>query len=128
MSDGLTLGARLSALSADLGLLVSGTAAIARAEASASTKDSVAASGLIAAGAFLGCLAALTLVAGVVLALVALGLPAWAAALGVSLLMAIGGWLLARTGVERLRRVRFTFPETRGSIEESLQWLKELGR
>jgi hypothetical protein len=128
MSDGLTFGARLSALSNDLGLLVSGTAAIARAEASASTKEGVAAGGLIAAGAFLGCLASLTLVAGVVLAIVALGLPAWAAALGVGLLLAIGGWLLARSGVEKLRHVSFTFPETRGSIEESLQWLKELGR
>ena len=128
MSGMPTLTERFAALSAELRLLVSGTAAIARAEARQSTAEGAAAVAVLVGGALLAILAAFALAAAAILAIVALGAPPWAAALGVAVLLGIAGGGAGWLGLQRLRRVTVTFPETRGSIEESLEWLKELRR
>ena len=74
--------------------------------------------GLLVYGGFL------TLMAAVVLGLVAVGMAPWAAALlGAALLLLLGG-LLVRAGFHELRPRKFTPRQTIDSFKEDVRWLR----
>ena len=112
------------AVSEDLRALVSQTIALARLEFAAATSAlvtsvvGVALSLVIVLGGIGVLMSALVLIA------IALGLPAWAAATGVGLVLAIGGALSARRFLGKARSVSVTLSETRESIKETIEWLK----
>jgi len=109
-------------------LLVAQLVAIARAEVGIAV--GAARSGLVVAsvGAALLVFGALTLVAALVLAAIALGLPPWAAALVIGVLLTLGGGVAVSVGLESIRRVRVQFPETRGALTDGVEWLKTIRR
>jgi hypothetical protein len=118
----------LAAISADLMLLVAQLTAIAKAEVGVAV--GAARGGLVVAtaGAALLVFGALTLVAALVLAAIALGLPPWAAALVVGVFLTLGGGVAVSVGLESIRRVRVQFPETRGALTDGVEWLKTIRR
>jgi hypothetical protein len=74
--------------------------------------------GLVAYGGLLAIIAA------VVLALNAMGLPAWAAALVGGILVAGAGYLLVRSGLAALRPDQLTPHKTIDTLKEDAQWLR----
>ena len=117
-----------TAISRDLWLLVSQLAGIAKAELGSAVSGVRNGLFVATAGAVLLLFGGLTLVAALVLIAVALGLPAWAGALAVGVLLVLGGVVAIQVGVGSVTRVRLEFPETRGAVTESVQWLKTLQR
>jgi hypothetical protein len=118
----------LAAISSDLMLLVAQLAAIAKAEIGIAV--GAARSGLVlaTAGAALLIVGSLTLIAASVLAAIALGLPPWAAALLIGVLLTLGGGVAVSVGLESIRRVRLQFAETRGALTDGVEWLKTIRR
>jgi len=114
----------LGAASEDLKALASQTLALARLEFAAATSAlvtsvlGVAISLVIVLGSVGVLMSALVLIA------IALGLPAWAAATAVGLVLAIAGALSARRFLGQARSVSFTLSETRESIKETIEWMK----
>ena len=114
----------LGAASEDLQALASQTLALARLEFAAATSAlvtsvvGVAVSLVIVLGSVGVLMSALVLIA------IALGLPAWAAATAVGLVLAIAGALSARRFLGQARSVSFTLSETRESIKETIEWMK----
>ena len=112
------------AVSEDLRALVSQTTELARLEVATATSAlvtsvvGVALSLVIVLGGIGVLMSALVLIA------IALGLPAWAAATAVGLVLAIGGALSARRFLGKARSVSITLSETRESITETIEWLK----
>jgi len=112
------------AVSEDLRALVSQTTELARLEIASATSAlvtsvvGVALSLVIVLGGIGVLMSALVLIA------IALGLPAWAAATAVGLVLAIGGALSARRFLGKARSVSITLSETRESITETIEWLK----
>jgi|KBSSwiStaDraftv2_1062776.scaffolds.fasta_scaffold1185683_1 hypothetical protein len=112
------------AVSEDLRALVSQTTELARLEVATATSAlvtsvvGVALSLVIVLGGVGVLMSALVLIA------IALGLPAWAAATAVGLVLAIGGALSARRFLGKARSVSITLSETRESITETIEWLK----
>lgn len=85
-------------------------------------KDAV----LIAAGGFIAYAGALVLFAAIVLMLVQLAnMPAWGAALLVSLVALVGGGMLAMSGVNALKKVDPTPHNTLDTLKEDAQWAKQ---
>ena len=80
--------------------------------------------GRIAVGGFLAYCGLLTLVGAIVFALVALGMPAWGAALLVGLAFCGGGALLAMQGVKALKNIDPIPQQTVETLKEDQQWLK----
>lgn len=132
MSDDLRarrLGDLLSDVATDVRLLVLETAGLAAAEARATASALAVASAGAAGGLLLALFGALTIVASLVLIAIALGLPAWAAALGVGMVLVVAGGLTLRVFLARMRRLHFDLRETRQSVGETLTWLKtQMGR
>jgi hypothetical protein len=114
----------LNGLSTNIQVLVSQTVTLARLEASAAASQL----GWSAAGLLACLLVALAgvgvLVAALVLILIALGLPAWAASAVVGLVLTAGGALGARFCVSAMRQTELSLKETRNSLRETLAWLK----
>jgi hypothetical protein len=114
----------LLSLSRDLRLLMNQTVALARAEINAAVRSTsfyvaVAAGGLvIVVGGLLVLLSAFVLIA------IALGLPPWAAATVVALVMIVAGAATAYVCLTRLKHVEFDLRHTRRSAKETLAWLK----
>ena len=126
--EGRSVRELLAAITSDLFLLGAQLFGIASAEGRVAA--GAARGGAVVATVGVGLLVcgALTLVSALVLVIVALGLPAWAAALAVGVLLTFGGAVAVHVGVDMVRHVRLHFPETRGAITEGLSWLKSLQR
>ena len=122
------LGEVLAAISRDLLLLLGQLASLAKAELGVVVgviRNSV----LVATvGVALLLCGALTLVTALVLIAVALGLPPWAAALAVGVLLTLGGGVAIQIGVASVRRVPLEFTETRAAVTEGVEWMKTLQR
>lgn len=123
-----TLRSRFDEIASDLGLLALHTVALAKTEGRVAAKAIfiALATGLASIGVAIG--GALTLVSALVLTAVALGLPAWAAALVVGGLLTLGGLVGVTVATEMLRRVRVEFPETRASLADNIAWFRRLDR
>ena len=114
----------LAALSADLRALCSETIGLARAEIHRTTSALVTATAGIVAGILVLLLGLAVLTAALVLIAVAVGLPPWAAALLVGLLLAAGGAITVWSFLAQLKSLDYNLTETRRSVTETLTWLK----
>jgi hypothetical protein len=123
-ADPRPLRQMLQELSADLRALAARSMDLARAEISTAASEVTRSLIGIAAGAFAALAGVLVLVSMLVLIAVALGLPPWAAAALVGLLLTIAGVFTVRTFIARLRTAHFDLRETRSSVTETVEWLK----
>ena len=114
----------LNGISTDAQLLASQTVTLARVELSAAASRLVWSAIGVLASAFVAVAGVAVLVSALVLALVALGLPAWAASTLVGVLLTGGGALAARYFVGAVRSVELGMKETRESLRETMEWLK----
>ena len=114
----------LNGISTDVQLLASQTLTLARVEAStAASKVAWSAMGVLA-GAFVAVAGVAVLVSALVLVLVALGLPPWAASTIVGVTLTAAGAIAARYFIGLMRTAELGMKETRESVRETLAWLK----
>ena len=97
---------------------------LARTELAAEAVQAARAGALVGAGAVTAFLGAWFLLLTCVYAL-AIVLPMWAAALVIGGGVTILGGITLAAGVERLRKVRATPPQTTDSMKENVQWTRE---
>lgn len=122
--DDRTLGEMFSGLSRDLKTLFEQELQLAKLElmqkASRMRKGVVlfVGGGLLAYGAFL------TVVAAIVLGLVAAGLPAWLAALIAAVVLGGIAYLFIQSGIANLRLQDLTPHHTITTLKENAQWLR----
>ena len=114
----------LNGISTDARLLTSQTLALARLEASTAASKLVWSGVGVLASVFVVVAGAAVLVSALVLILIAIGLPAWAASTLVGLVLTAGGALSARFFVSAIRQTELGLKETRESLRETLEWLK----
>ena len=127
-ADRRSVGEVLAAITSDLVLLGAQLFGIASAEGRVAAGAARGGALVATVGAGLLMCGVFTLVSALVLAMVALGLPAWAAALVVGVLLTLGGAVALHVGIDMVRHVRLHFPETRDAVTEGLSWLKSLQR
>ena len=114
----------LNGISTDVQLLASQTLTLARLEiSSAASKLAWSAAGLLAS-VLVTVAGAAVLVSALVLILVALGLPAWAASTLVGVTLTVAGAITARYFVGSIRSAELGMKETRESLRETMEWLK----
>jgi len=114
----------LLSLSRDVRLLLDQTIGLARAEINTAVR-SIMFYVAVAAGAVIIVIGGLlVVVSALVLIAIALGLPPWAAAMVVALLMIGVGAAIAYLCVTKLRQVQFDLRHTRHSVKETVAWLK----
>ena len=119
-----SLSGLLNGISIDVQLLASQTLALARLEVSAAASK-LARSGVgLLASVCVAVAGAAVLVSALVLMLIALGVPAWAAATLVGLLLTGGGAIAARHFAGAMRQAELGMKETRDSLRETMEWLK----
>jgi hypothetical protein len=80
--------------------------------------------GFISMGGALAYAGLLTLVAALVMALAAAGLPWWLAALMVGVAVAIAGFVSTQRGLTALKRERVVPTQTIDTMKENAQWAK----
>jgi hypothetical protein len=123
-TEPLTTRVLLASLPREIALLVSQTVSLARVECGVAVSELSAAALGLAASAITVLFGVGVLVAAMVLIAIALGAPPWAAALGVGVVLAGGGSLAGWLFFSRLREAPLALPETRGSLLETMTWLK----
>ena len=123
-SPNLSLKDLLSGISVDVQLLAVQTIALARLEASAAASKLAWSAAAVIVSVFIALAGAAVLVSALVLIVIALGLPAWAAATLVGVVLTVGGGLSARHFVGSTRQVEFDLKETRRSLRETMEWLR----
>jgi hypothetical protein len=114
----------LNGISSDVRVLASQTLTLARLEISAATSTLAWSAMGVLASVCVAVAGAAVLVSALVLILVALGLPAWAAATLVGLLLTGAGVLAARHFFNSVRSTEFGMKETRESLRDTTEWLK----
>ena len=114
----------LASVSTDVQLLASQTLTLARLEvATVASRLAWSAIGM-AASVFVAIAGLAVLVSALVLILIALGLPAWAASTLVGVMLTGSGALAARYFVGSIRNAEIGMKETRESLRETMEWLK----
>ena len=122
--DDRTLGEMFAELSRDFKTLVQQELQLARVELSQKAITMrkglvlMVGGGLLAYGGFLA------IIAGIVLGLVAAGLPYWLAALVAGVVLGGLGYLLVHSGVASLRPDQLTPHHTINTLKEDAQWLR----
>jgi membrane protein len=122
--DDRTLGEMFAELSRDFKTLVHQELQLARVELSQKAVKMrkglvlMVGGGLLAYGGFLA------IIAGIVLGLVAAGLPYWLAALAAGVVLGGLGYLLVHSGMASLRPAELTPHHTIGTLKEDAQWLR----
>jgi Putative Actinobacterial Holin-X, holin superfamily III len=123
-----SLGELFSDLTRDMGTLVRQEVDLARTEmtrqASKAGKDvaSMAVGGAVAYAGFLA------IVAAIILALGALGVPLWVSALIVGIVIAGIGYVLIQRGRDALKKVNVAPRQTVETLKEDAEWAKEQTR
>jgi len=114
----------LGSISTDVQLLASQTLTLARLEiATAASTLAWSAIGVVAS-AFMAIVGLAVLVSALVLILITLGLPAWAAATVVGVMLTGSGAVAARYFVGSMRSTQLDMKDTRESLRETMEWLK----
>jgi hypothetical protein len=120
-----SLGDLFGDLARDMGTLVSQEMTLARTEltdkASRVGKDVA----VLAAGGLVAYAGLLAIIAAAIVLLADLGVPLWASALIVGVVVAVVGYLLVQRGISALKRQDLTPHQTIQSIKEDTQWAKE---
>jgi putative superfamily III holin-X len=124
VSDNRSLGELFSELSRETATLIRQEAALARSEVTLSLTRLGRHAALIAGGGALAYAGLLALVAALVLGLVRMGLPPWAAALVGGIATLAIGYLLIQRGLSELRRDQLTPAQTVETMKENAAWAK----
>lgn len=114
----------LNHISSDVQLLASQTLALAGLEISAAaSKLAWSVIGLLAS-VCVAAAGAAVLVSALVLILIALGMPAWAASILIGVVLTGAGAIAARHFIGAVRSAELGMKETRESLRETIEWLK----
>jgi len=119
-----TLGEMFADLSRETRTLVQQEIQLAKTELTEKASKLGKGAGLMVGGGLIAYGGVLAMVAAVVLALIAIGLPPWAAALASGVLMAGAGYFLFRSGLAALRPHEWKPRQTIDTLKENAQWLK----
>lgn len=105
--------------------LVRAELSLARREMRGELKKAGAGAGIAGAGGALMYVAAFCLAA-TLIALLALAMPVWVAALLTTIAFGVAGYLLVKAGRERIRHVQLN--RTRNELQEDAEWLRQTTR
>jgi hypothetical protein len=122
--DERTLGEMFAELSRDMSALIRQEIQLAKTELTEKVRQLSKGGGLVVAGGLIAYGGLLAVIAAVVLAFVALGLPPWAAALVGGIVVAGAGYLLVRSGLAALRSLQLKPRKTIETLREDAQWLR----
>jgi hypothetical protein len=121
-----TFSELLGQLSQDLTLLMRQELRLVKTEISEKISRATSDAVSLAAGGLVAYAGALALVAGIILVLnQVMGLAAWLAAVLVSLVLGIIGFVMVRGALRNLKRIEPTPQRTVKTIEDGIQWAKE---
>ena len=123
-NDNRTLGEMFAELSREIRTLVHQEIQLARTELTEKASQLGKGVGFVIGGGLVAYGGLLAIIAAVVLALNAMVLPAWAAALVGGILVAGAGYLLVRSGLAALRPDQLTPHKTIDTLKEDAQWLR----
>jgi hypothetical protein len=124
-ADARPLGELFSDLTREISTLVRNEVALARVEMSTKLSQLLRHVGTLAVGGVLALAGVFTLAAFVVLLLVEIGMPAWAAALLVGVGLAGVGALLATRSLSALRAESLTPTHTIETLKETTAWTRQ---
>ena len=124
IEDDRSLGEMFAELSRDTRTLIQQEVQLAKTELSEKASKMAKGAALVAGGGLIAYGGLLTVIAAVVLILIALGLPPWAAAGLAGGLVAGLGFMLIRSGLTALRPQVLTPRKTIETLKEDAQWLK----
>jgi len=127
-TDNRSLGQMLADLSRETRTLIQQEIQLAKTELAEKTSRIGKGAAMIVGGGLLAHAGLLAIVAGVVLVLIAIGLPPWAGALLGGILFAWAGYLLIRSGLAVLRQQELTPRQTIETLKENAQWVKSQTR
>ncbi|GAB3063267.1 hypothetical protein GCM10027053_27410 [Intrasporangium mesophilum] len=119
-----TLGQLVASATQDISLLVRSEIALAKAEISVQLKKAGTGGGLLAAAAVIVFYSVYFIFTTIAEGLKALGLPAWAAYLIVTVFMLLVAALLAWLGVRKLKTVNPTPEKTIASTQQTIEGIK----
>jgi hypothetical protein len=122
--DGRSLGELFSELAQETSTLVRQEVNLANTELSKKASTAGKHVGVLAAGGALAYAGLLAILAGVI-ALLNDIMPLWAASLLVGIVVAVGGYILVRRGLDALKREDFAPRETIETLKEDQQWAKD---
>ena len=122
--DERTLGEMFAELSRETRTLVQQELQLAKTELTEKASKMGKGAGLIVGGGLIAYGGLLAIIAAMVLILIAIGLPPWAAALVGGVLVAGIGYLLIRSGLAALKPQELTPQKTIDTLKEDAQWLK----
>jgi cytochrome c-type biogenesis protein CcmH/NrfG len=120
-----SFGELLGELSEDVSTLMRQEVRLARAEMSRTLSRATTDAVKLGAGALVALAGGLTVVAALVLGLIALGLAAWVSALIIGALLGVAGYVMLRNGLQDLKRMDPTPHRTVETLRDDLQWVKE---
>jgi membrane protein len=119
-----SLGQLVTELSDEIGTLVRQEIRLAKTELGEKASQAKRGGAMVVGGALLAYGGALALIGALVLALVALGVPPWAAALIGAVTIAGGGYVLVRIGLAALTPSEFVPRQTLETLKEDASWPK----
>jgi membrane protein len=123
-----TLGELFADLSRDTRTLIQDEVRLAKTELSEQASAMGRGAGVAVGGGLIAYGGLLAVIAAVVLALIAVGLPPWAGALLGGIVAAGAGYLLVRYGLATIRAINLAPRKTVETLKEDAQWLKEQTR
>jgi hypothetical protein len=127
-TDNRSLGQMLADLSRETRTLIQQEIQLAKTELAEKASRMGKGAAMIVGGGLLAYGGLLAIIAGVVLVLIAIGLPPWAGALLGGSLFAGVGYLLIRSGLAVLRQQELTPRQTIETLKENAQWVKSQTR
>jgi hypothetical protein len=127
-TDDRSLGQMFAELSRETRTLIQQEIQLAKTELTEKAARMGKGSALVVGGGLLAYGGLLAIVAAVVLVLVAIGLPAWAAALLGGIVVAGAGYLLIRSGLTALRPHELAPRQTIETLKEDAQWFRSQTR
>jgi len=122
--DDRTLGEMFAELSRETRTLIQQEIQLARTELTEKSTQIGKNAGLVIGGGLIAYGGLLAIIASIVLALVRIGLPAWAGALLAGMLVAGIGYLLIRSGLAVFRPQKLKPRQTIETLKEDAQWLR----
>ena len=122
--DERTLGEMFAELSRETRTLVQQELQLAKTELTEKASRMGKGAGLIVGGGLIAYGGLLAIIAAMVLIMIALGVPPWAAALVGGVIAAGIGYLLIRSGLAALKPKEFMPRKTIDTLKEDAQWLK----
>jgi hypothetical protein len=119
-----SIGELFSELSRETATLIRQQMELARVELTARVSRLGRELGRVVMGGAIASGGLLAVVAGIVLAVTELGVPAWIAALGVGAVLALVGYVLARQALSAIGRDDLIPPATAQTLKENAEWIK----